>query len=265
MAGSQIGSAGSPIDPRLGPLSNIGGSTNTHALLPGSPAINTGDPAAIPGSNGISQFDQRGATGHASWGAAWILVRLSRSQICFLATTTSTASSTRLILFYGGNSKRRRPICVPTAAAMELSTRLITTHGESISAMRRRPRLQRAMSTWRATSPLLLSEPSTSLHPVPQSSPEKPLIVFDPNAVGRPSIGLQSHVSLQEELLTDSAWAIGTNELLEAWLEYRSADNDGEKSVVVRADTNGTDVGDANQLCFDDVDLAFEPLSIKVL
>ena len=43
-------------DPMLGPLQDNGGSTFTHALLPGSPAINAGDPAFTP----PPFFDQRG-------------------------------------------------------------------------------------------------------------------------------------------------------------------------------------------------------------
>jgi hypothetical protein len=35
-------------DPLLGPLQNNGGPTFTHALLPGSPAIDTGDPNFTP-------------------------------------------------------------------------------------------------------------------------------------------------------------------------------------------------------------------------
>jgi hypothetical protein len=49
----QIGTAGAPIDPRLVALANNGGPTFTHALLPGSPAINRGSPASPP-------QDQRG-------------------------------------------------------------------------------------------------------------------------------------------------------------------------------------------------------------
>jgi hypothetical protein len=49
------------IDPLLGPLADNGGPTLTHALLPGSPAIGAGDPALLPGSNGVPEFDQRGA------------------------------------------------------------------------------------------------------------------------------------------------------------------------------------------------------------
>jgi N-acetylneuraminic acid mutarotase len=49
----QIGTPAAPIDPLLGPLADNGGPTLTHALQPGSPAINRGDPAAPP-------RDQRG-------------------------------------------------------------------------------------------------------------------------------------------------------------------------------------------------------------
>jgi hypothetical protein len=44
----QIGTPGAPIDPRLGPLINNGGPTFTHALQPGSPAINRGSPGSPP-------------------------------------------------------------------------------------------------------------------------------------------------------------------------------------------------------------------------
>jgi hypothetical protein len=44
------------IDPRLGPLANNGGPTHTHALLPGSPALDAG--AVITGPP--QGYDQRG-------------------------------------------------------------------------------------------------------------------------------------------------------------------------------------------------------------
>ena len=58
--GNIIGTAGSPVNPLLGPLTNNGGPTRTHALLVGSPAIDAGDPAAVMGTGGIAEFDQRG-------------------------------------------------------------------------------------------------------------------------------------------------------------------------------------------------------------
>jgi hypothetical protein len=51
--GDQIGTAGSPIDPKLGPLQDNGGPTFTEALLSGSPALDKGQSS---GSN----MDQRG-------------------------------------------------------------------------------------------------------------------------------------------------------------------------------------------------------------
>jgi hypothetical protein len=52
--GNQVGTADNPIDPRLGPLADNGGPTLTHALLPGSPAIDAGNNAYA------TDFDQRG-------------------------------------------------------------------------------------------------------------------------------------------------------------------------------------------------------------
>jgi CSLREA domain-containing protein len=59
--GDLVGTAASPIDPLLGPLADNGGPTDTHALLPGSPAIDAGNPAT-PGSGfpACALTDQRG-------------------------------------------------------------------------------------------------------------------------------------------------------------------------------------------------------------
>jgi hypothetical protein len=51
-----VGSAVLSGNPRLGPLDNNGGSTNTHALLSGSPAIDSGSNTNCPAT------DQRGVT-----------------------------------------------------------------------------------------------------------------------------------------------------------------------------------------------------------
>jgi hypothetical protein len=45
----------------LGPLTNNGGPTFTHALLVGSPAVNAGDPTAVGGVGNVPTFDQRGS------------------------------------------------------------------------------------------------------------------------------------------------------------------------------------------------------------
>jgi hypothetical protein len=55
------GSVVSTADPQVGPLEYNGGPTRTHALLPGSPAIDAGDPAAVGGVGSVPWFDQRGS------------------------------------------------------------------------------------------------------------------------------------------------------------------------------------------------------------
>jgi hypothetical protein len=47
-------------NPLIGLLADNGGPTETHALLAGSPAIDTGDMAASPGICNVPLFDQRG-------------------------------------------------------------------------------------------------------------------------------------------------------------------------------------------------------------
>ena len=59
--GDLVGTSANPINPRLTPLRNNGGSTLTLALMDGSPALNSGSPA-VPGSGGNAclETDQRG-------------------------------------------------------------------------------------------------------------------------------------------------------------------------------------------------------------
>ena len=56
-----IGDQTNVTDPLLGPLTDNGGPTQTHALLVGSPAIDAGDPSSVAGQNGVPVFDQRGS------------------------------------------------------------------------------------------------------------------------------------------------------------------------------------------------------------
>ena len=54
VSGDQVGTGASPIDPKVSPLQANGGPTLTHALLPGSPAIDQGNNISCPPN------DQRG-------------------------------------------------------------------------------------------------------------------------------------------------------------------------------------------------------------
>lgn len=61
VASDQVGTQAAPVNPMLGALVENGGSTLTHALLTGSPAIDSGNPVAM-GSGGAAceSLDQRG-------------------------------------------------------------------------------------------------------------------------------------------------------------------------------------------------------------
>jgi hypothetical protein len=81
-----VGTAASPIDPRLGPLQDNGGPTQTMALLSGSPALNAGDPT----QRGAT--DQRGVVraGGVNIGA----YQDSGSALILIDPATGTASVT---------------------------------------------------------------------------------------------------------------------------------------------------------------------------
>ncbi|NOX53028.1 MAG: S8 family serine peptidase, partial [Planctomycetes bacterium] len=49
--GDLVGSAQTPRDPQIGPLQDNGGPTPTHALLPGSPALNAGSNVGAPATD----------------------------------------------------------------------------------------------------------------------------------------------------------------------------------------------------------------------
>ncbi len=90
VTGDQFGAPANPINALLGPLQNNGGLTATHALLPGSPALDAADPAA-PGSGGNSApaTDQRGRP-RASAGN-------TRADIGAYEVATTTAADLSLV------------------------------------------------------------------------------------------------------------------------------------------------------------------------
>lgn len=64
LPGDLVGVSPISIDPMLSPLADNGGETWTRSLLPGSPAIDAGDPAGCGDTNRLFQWDQRG-TGYS--------------------------------------------------------------------------------------------------------------------------------------------------------------------------------------------------------
>ena len=112
------------VDPNLGPLADNGGPTETHALLPGSPAIDAGSPALAGSGNGACEAaDQRGvarpvgprcdigafegdSSGTTTTTSTTLTTTTSTSTTRPGVTTTSVATTTR-----------RRPRSLPAATA----------------------------------------------------------------------------------------------------------------------------------------------------
>ncbi|MEK7324904.1 MAG: choice-of-anchor Q domain-containing protein, partial [Chloroflexota bacterium] len=107
--GDQVGTAGSPINPLLGPLQNNGGQTSTHALLTGSPAINAGANAACPAT------DQRGVS--RPQGAACDIGAYEFDGTASTPTATPTATATNTATATATNTPTATRTPTPTASA----------------------------------------------------------------------------------------------------------------------------------------------------
>jgi len=103
--GDQFGTNASPIDPKLAPLANYGGSTQTHSLLPGSPAIETGadcvfNNSCSPALAAALTNDQRGFTrkagSHVDIGAVEVNYAISATAGTPQSATINTAFGTAL-------------------------------------------------------------------------------------------------------------------------------------------------------------------------
>jgi hypothetical protein len=103
-------------DPMLGPLQDNGGPTFTHALLPGSPAINTGDPNFTPPPD----FDQRGSgfprivDGRIDKGSFEVQVQVTPTPTPTpTATATATATPTSTATATATPTSTPRPSVTP--------------------------------------------------------------------------------------------------------------------------------------------------------
>jgi hypothetical protein len=131
----QLGSAVAPIDPLLGPLSDNGGSTFTHALLSGSPAIDRGN------SSG-STTDQRGFPRPSDWlnianaqggdGADIGAFELPAPVPTPSPTPTATATATPTATATATPSATSTPTATPVTTLANISTRLRVETGDNV-------------------------------------------------------------------------------------------------------------------------------------
>ena len=112
--GDQAGTAAAPLNPLLGVLQNNGGTTNTHALLPGSPALDRGNssgatsdqrgsarPVDLQGVTNTSDGSDIGAFEAQPAGVA-PTVALSPSSLTFPSGPAGTATSSVNVSSSGG-------------------------------------------------------------------------------------------------------------------------------------------------------------------
>jgi hypothetical protein len=111
-------------DPVLGPLQDNGGPTSTHELLPGSPAINAGDPNFTP----PPFFDQRGpgfdrvVSGRIDKGSFEVQGPASTPTPTPTATATPTPTSTRTPTPTPAATATATPTATPTSTPAPTST-----------------------------------------------------------------------------------------------------------------------------------------------
>jgi hypothetical protein len=173
-------------DPLLGPLQNNGGRTFTHALLPGSPAVDAGDSAFTP----PPYYDQRGA-------GFW-RVRNSRIDVgsfelqagatptptaTLTASPTPTSTATATITPGSTPTATRTPTPTPTATATATTTSTpISTLTPTVTPT------STAIATATATA-TAASTPTSTPTPRPTPSPRSsPLPRVRPTPPPRPML-----------------------------------------------------------------------------
>ncbi|HEV7732876.1 MAG TPA: right-handed parallel beta-helix repeat-containing protein [Candidatus Binatia bacterium] len=148
----------------LGPLADNGGTTLTHQLLVGSPAIDAGDPAT-PGSGGTSceTTDQRGATRP---GGTRCDMGAVESDAIVPTTTTSSSTTTSSTTITTTSSTTTSSTTTSSTTSSTLVTSTTSTTAPSITT-----------TTTVTTSTLGPPPSSTSTTFVPPPPPPQPLCV----------------------------------------------------------------------------------------
>jgi predicted outer membrane repeat protein len=116
-------------DPLLGPLQNNGGPTFTHALLPGSPAIDSGDPNFTP----PPYYDQRGPVfwrmrnGRIDVGSFEVQAGTTPSPTpTSTASPTPTPTATATATFTPTATATHTPTVTPTSTPTSTATPTLT-------------------------------------------------------------------------------------------------------------------------------------------
>jgi hypothetical protein len=104
--GNLVGSASAPINPLLDSLGDYGGSTETHALLAGSPGLNAGDPSqlGVPDQRGVVRSGGVNIGAYQASATAFVLSAPAtvQSGVSFDVTVTAVDPYTQVAVGYTG-------------------------------------------------------------------------------------------------------------------------------------------------------------------
>jgi predicted outer membrane repeat protein len=173
-------------DPVLGPLQDNGGPTFTHALLPGSPAIDAGDPAFVPPPN----FDQRGpgfarvVNGRIDIGSFEVQVAgtptpsptasptaTSTATATATSTATATATATSTAIVTPTSTPTGTPASTPTATSTPTSTPTATSTPTSTPTATATGTVSPTPTATARPSPTPRSAPTPRPRPTPPPRP----------------------------------------------------------------------------------------------
>ncbi len=181
------------LDPKLGSLVNNGGPTETHALLPDSPAVEHGNPAT-PGSGGTAceATDQRGLSRPQGATCDIGAFELDEKQLPPTSTPTVTATSTHTgtptntpTMTATATQTEIPPTETPTASPTATATREAPTASPTATATREEPtasptatatRGRPTRAPTRTPLPTWTPIPSATPSPGPTATPTSPIL-----------------------------------------------------------------------------------------
>jgi hypothetical protein len=152
-------------DPMLGPLQDNGGPTFTHELLPGSPAIDTGDPSFTPPPS----FDQRGPGFDR---VVNLRIDIGSFEVQSGGTPTPTPTSTPTATATPTSTSTPTPTATNTASSTPTSTPTATATSTASSTPTSTPTATATVSP----TPTSTARPSPTprIAPTPKPRPTPP-------------------------------------------------------------------------------------------
>jgi predicted outer membrane repeat protein len=159
-------------DPLLGPLADNGGPTLSMALLPGSPAIDTGDDATCTSADQRGVLRPQGA--HCDLGAFEYIPPIPTNTPTFTPTDTSTVTETPTPTDTSTSTPTDTPTATSTFTPTASSTTTLTgTSSKTPTRTRKATRTQVPTRTKKPTrTPLPTRTPKPTRTPVPTRTPK---------------------------------------------------------------------------------------------